>query len=377
MKKISLILILPLLILSCNNSKKEVKRNDIQLRIDQLVVENEVPGINFSIIYKDGIQENYSSGYSNKSTKEELTSEHVMFSGSIGKTYAVAILMQLVDEGKIDLTKKLIDYFPEIAWLNKLPNIQDITIEMLLGHTSGLPRYVLQDGVWDIVINYPDKVWSYEDRLKFIFDIEPIHEAGKGWGYSDTNYLLLGMLIEKITDSYYYDEVKERILIPYNLSTTYPATERRINNLSNGYSKPHELFTMPEEIIVNGECIFNPQFEWTGGGIASTTSDLAKWAKLYYESELFSEELLKKMVTPNANGKLTENISCGMGSFMFNTKLGYLYGHTGTFPGYVAIFAYHPQLEIAIALQINCDYGKEKMSLTEYLERILIGQINI
>jgi len=65
-----------------------------------------------------------------------------------------------------------------------------------------------------------------------------------------------------------------------------------------------------------------------------------------------------------------------MGSFIFQTELGELYGHTGSFPGFVSIFAYHPQLEIAIAMQINCDYAKEKMSLIEYLERLLENQIN-
>ena len=122
-------------------------------------------------------------------------------------------------------------------------------------------------------------------------------------------------------------------------------------------------------------CIFNPQFEWTGGGIACTTSDLAKWAKIYYESELFSMESLKQILSPNKYGKLTDNLSYGMGSFIYNTKLGDLYGHTGTFPGYVSIFVYHSQLEIAIALQINCDYAKEKMNLIEYLERILTDQL--
>jgi len=375
MKRVALILFFPLLI-ACNGTKKESNDNEIARIANELIAENGIPGLNLSIIYKDGKQQNYSFGYADVQNKKELTPKHVMFSGSIGKTFAAAIIMQLAEDGSIRLEDKFLDYFPDNEWLDKLPNIQDITIEMLLRHTSGLPRYIFQEGFWNLVLDSPDKVWSYKDRLEFIFDIDAIHEAGNAWGYSDTNYLLLGMLIEKITAAYYYDEVKNRILIPKNLTSTYPAIKRRITNLPVGYSKPNELFTMPEIVIVDGEFIFNPQLEWTGGGIASTTSDLAKWAKLYYECELFSAETLQQMVTPDKNGKLTENVSCGMGSFIFQTKLGELYGHTGSFPGFVSIFAYHPKLEIAIAMQINCDYAKEKMGLTEYLERILINQLN-
>ncbi|NOQ26692.1 MAG: serine hydrolase [Bacteroidales bacterium] len=375
MKRLILILILPLLFTACNSVKKGNNNSEIERIANELVVENNIPGLNLSIIYKDGEQQNYSFAYADVQNKIELNSEHVLFSGSIGKTYAVAIIMQLAEAGKIHLEDKILNYFPENEWLDKLPNIHDITIEMLLQHTSGLPRYVFQEGFWDLVINFPDKVWTYEDRLAFVYNLEPVHEAGEGWGYSDTNYILLGMLIEKITGSYYYDEVKNRILIPQKLTTTYPAIKRKINNLSVGYSKPNELFSMPGAVVVDGECIFNPQFEWTGGGIACTTSDLAKWAKIYYESELFSKETLNQMVTPNKNGKLTDNLSYGMGSFIYNTKLGEMYGHSGTFPGYKSIFVYHPQLEIAIALQINCDYATEKMSLVEYLERILIDQL--
>ena len=160
------------------------------------------------------------------------------------------------------------------------------------------------------------------------------------------------------------------------LTKTHSGISRKIENLPVGYSKPNELFNMPEITVIDGEFIFNPQLEWTGGGMASTTSDLAKWAKIYYENKLFSKQSLLKIITPNTNGKLSEKESYGMGSFIYHTKFGELYGHTGSFPGFVSIFAYHPKLEVAIALQINCDYAKEKMSLVEYLEEILVDKLN-
>jgi len=112
--------------------------------------------------------------------------------------------------------------------------------------------------------------------------------------------------------------------------------------------------------------------EWTGGGMVSTTSDLAKWAEIYYKGKLFSKTSLEKIITPNSNGKNTgENEAYGMGSFIYETQNGKVYGHTGFVPGFNAIMAYYPKLKIAAAIQINCDYAAEKMKLIEYMDFIL------
>ena len=360
-----------LMFLSCQ-SPQDVTDKKITQCINQLVEENQIPGLNLSIIQKDGKQFNYSSGFADVEKRTGLNEEHVLFSGSIGKTYAVAILMQLVDEGKVNLNNHLVDYFPELDWLELLPNSKDITIKMLLQHTSGLPRYVLKPEVWDSLKANPDKVWNYKERMSFVFNDKPVHEAGKGWAYSDTNYILIGMLIEKVTGSDYYDEVWARLLVPEKLNDTHPAIVRNIKNLPIGYSRLPEMFKMPEKVVVDGKYVFNPQLEWTGGGMASTTSDLARWAKIYYEGQLFSDSLLRQVITPNENGiEIGENLSYGMGSFIFYTPNGKVYGHTGFVAGFVSIFAYYPDKEMAMALQTNCDYAKEKMSLIQYLDRIV------
>lgn len=349
-------------------------RKSIQDSLDYLVKEQHLPGINFSIILKEGKQFNFSSGMSDTLNKVNLTPEHVMFSGSIGKTYAVAVLMQLADSGKVDLSKKYIDYFPDNEWLKHIPNIEDINVEMLLQHTSGLPRYIEYQAVWDSLQQNPDKVWSYKDRLMYIFDQAPVHEARKGWAYSDTGYLLIGMLIEKITDSYYYDVVQERILTPLALNHTHASLKRDMPNLSVAYSNLDTFFRMPGTMVSDGKYAFNPQMEWTGGGMASTTSDLALWADYYYTGKVFSQKSLEKIITVNEQGtEVFENTDYGAGSFIYKTKLGKAYGHTGFMPGFKSIFAYFPEQQISVALQINCDYAAQNFSLVNYLETILSG----
>jgi D-alanyl-D-alanine carboxypeptidase len=354
------------------NGQGANRTREINAVLDRLVAENGIPAIGVSFIYPDGNQYSYTAGFSDVESQTKLSTSSVMFSGSIGKTYAVAILMQLVDEGKVILKRKFIEYFPNSFWLQRIPNIDDITVEMLLMHRTGLPRYEMKPEVWEALAANPDKVWSYEDRISIIFNDKPIHEAGKGWSYSDTNYILLGMLIEEVTGGDYYDELKKRILVPEKLFDTHPAVSRKIKDLAVGYSRLPETFRMPEKVVVNGEYAFNPQMEWTGGGIVSTTADLARWAKIFYEGKLFSDSLLKKIVTPCKHGiNVMPNRSYGMGSFLFDTNRGKVYGHTGFVPGFNSIFAYDPDSRVAIALQFNCDYATSRISLIEYLNKVM------
>ena len=353
---------------SCN-CQPQTER--IEQTINQLVFENEIPGLNLSIIDSLGNQSNFSAGYADQETKTDLTQNHIMFSGSIGKTYAVAVLFQLIEEGKIDLKQKLITYFLDLGWLKQLPNIEDITIEMLLRHTSGLPRYISEPQIWETVKTNPDKIWSYKDRLSVLFNSKPIHKPGRAWSYSDTNYILLGMLIEEITGKNYYDLVNERVIAPMGLHATYPANKRKIENIAVGYSEFKTLFDKTSKVIFDGKYCFNPQMEWTGGGFVCSTPDLAKWAKIFYEHKLFSEESFSEIVTVNPNGtNVMPMASYGTGSFIYETSLGKAYGHTGFVPGFVSIFAYYPKQKKAVAMQINCDYAKRKMNLIEYLNRI-------
>ena len=361
--------------LSCINpgkSLESVQNWNISATLDSLVAENGIPGLNMSIIDRNGVQRNFSSGFADIENSIKMAPGNVMFSGSIGKTYCVAGVMKLAGEGKLDLNKRFIEYFPAVEWLKKLPNIEEITLSMLLQHTSGLPRYVMKPGVWEALNAYPDKIWTYEERLSYIFGDDPLHEAGKSWSYSDTNYILLGMLLEEITGEGYYEYITREILKPYKLSLTFPAVRRDIPGLPTGYSRLPAMFMMPGKVVENGIYIFNPQMEWTGGGIASTTSDLALWAKIYYDGEIIPPGYRSLIITPNSQAPVTPGgAGYGTGSFIFHTKHGKAYGHTGFVPGFNSVFAWYPDYGIAIAMQVNCDYAASKMSLVDYVDRIV------
>ncbi|MBU8892832.1 MAG: beta-lactamase family protein [Bacteroidales bacterium] len=371
MRKIIVTVLFATILLSCNTRQYEVE-TEFKKQLNTIIDEVDIPGINLAILMPNDEIIAVSAGYSDKENQILMKPEDKMFSGSTGKTFCAAIILQLVDEGKLDVDDSISKYFGKEEWFNKLPNANDVTNRMLLNHTSGIPRYVFDDTIWKTMQNDPEKVWSGVERLEFIFDAEPTHPAGKGWGYSDTNYIILGMLIEQTTGNEYYAELTKRILQPMNLTNTLPANKREIPGLITGYSVHSKDLFVPEKVLLeNGKFVFNPQMEFTGGGIACTTSDLAKWGKIYYNGELFSEESYKMMRTPcDQKTSLDDNAGYGFATFVWNENDQISYGHTGFFPGYVTIVEYIPALDISIAMQWNTDKKNPEKSLHQYLNDV-------
>jgi D-alanyl-D-alanine carboxypeptidase len=113
--------------------------------------------------------------------------------------------------------------------------------------------------------------------------------------------------------------------------------------------------------------IINPQFEWTGGGIASTPSDLARWAKLLYEAGAFDDELLEQMLEGVSAPMLGREAKYGLGVIVRPTALGTSYGHSGFFPGYMTEVMYWPEHRIAVAVQVNTsEAGKIRPPLARW-----------
>lgn len=353
-----------------------LSQNAVDQGLSELLEITKAPGINFSIIYANGEQQDFSSGYADMEKNEKMTPAHVMFSGSIGKTYAIAVIAQLADEGLIDLNKKFIDYFPDVEWLKNLANIDDFTILQLMQHRSGLPRYAFKEGVWDVVFDEPEKVWTYEDRLSYVFGDPAVHPAGEGFAYSDTGYLLLGMLIERITGKDFYEAIQEKVIDPLELEQTYAADKRAFPNNANTYSK-EELFHHPGPVFIDGICKFNPQMENAGGGFVNSTSDLAKWGRLYYEGAPFSDTMKTVIQTISPDGaNVYEGWNCGAGIFILETRYGLAYGHTGLMVGTRSIMLHFPDHNITAAMQMNTDKPEGELGLLGSLELLIAAAVD-
>lgn len=372
-----LISALALLLFSCNgnkhmktNSKVEIVKL-LQARLDSLTDNQLVPGATLSVRLNDGTNISLASGLADVENKIPMKPDDIMFSGSVGKTYVAAVVLKLYEQGLIDLKAKAMDYLKDTAWFQRVQNAPEITVEMLLNHTAGIPEYVYQKELWQAIKENPDKVWSVEERLSYIIDEPPANPAGEGWAYADSHYLILGLIIEKVTGRSYYEVLDELILGPCNLNHTFHSDSRTIPGLIPGYTNLTEEFQLPHKVFSDNKYAFNPQMEWTGGGLVSTVSDLTLWVSQLYGGNVLKPESLKLMLTPAPyKTTLFEDAKYGLGSFIAESEGVIYYGHTGFAPGYITYVQYLPDYNIALALQVNDDSSHENFSLKKYFNTI-------
>src|SRR5262249_18163459 len=156
--------------------------------------------------------------------------------------YVSAVTLQLVEEGLLNLDDKIEKWLGNEPWFARLPNAKDITLRMLMNHTSGIPEHVLDKRFTKAMLDQPDKIWKPEELVAFILDRQPLFEAGKGWSYADTNYIVVGMIFERVSGKTVYGEVQRRILTKFRLKETVPSDSRVIAGLIPGYSQPGSPF---------------------------------------------------------------------------------------------------------------------------------------
>ena len=248
--------------------------------------------------------------------------------GSITKTFVAAIVLQLVEENILDLED------PLGRWLEQYPNINsNLTIRQLLNHGSGLYNYNGESFSPALEADL-DRVWLPEELLKYV---GPPHETlGNIPRYSNTNYLLLGMIIEAATGKTLEQELRNRIIGPLHLESTY---------------LPKNNFN-PER-WANNTALFNSLYSsaWAGGAIVSTPKDIAKWSHTLYSGNFLQPNSLKSMfeteVRRNITGPGTTYMGLGVLSLIEEGQIAW--GHGGFIRPFSSKMFYIPELNLSVA----------------------------
>lgn len=281
-----------------------------------------------------------------------------MLQGSVGKTYFAALAVRLMGEGRLALEAPVSRYLGHHEWYARVPNAADITVRHLMTHTSGVMRYEFKPAFTSDLTARPDRRWRPEELVAYVLDEDALFPAGEGWEYSDTNFILLGMILEEITGRPCYELILEEFLEPLGLEDTVPSDSRFIPGLIQGYAGPRNPFGGTDEVLLpDGRFVINPQFEWAGGGFASTPSDLARWARALYTGQVIDSSLLDVMLD-GIPARLGPGSRYGLGVILTDTPMGPSQGHSGFFPGYLTEMAYFPELDVAVALQVNTSVGE-------------------
>lgn len=328
----------------------------LQASLDSIVEEQKFPGATAAIVLADGQLISLASGYADKEEKIAMPLGAQMLLGSVGKIFVSAVTLQLVDEGKIELEDKVSQYFQGVDWFKEIPNAESLTIQSLLNHTSGLPRYVFAPKFIEAIEKDPMRTWTPAECLAIISAEAPKHPVGQGWGYSDTNYILLGIIIEKVTRSTYYAQLEERIISTFHLRSTYPSTQRELPGITQGYIGENNFFKLPKKVVTDGLYAMNPQFEWTGGGLVTNVEDLAYYIKWLHTGKILSPSSYEQLLSPvNFRSGQAAETGYGLGTFVWSNPSGKSFGHAGVMPGYFTHVEFAKKGEYAVAIQVNTD----------------------
>ncbi|MFC1576513.1 serine hydrolase domain-containing protein [Candidatus Omnitrophota bacterium] len=269
--------------------------------------------------------------------------------GSITKTFTGTVVLQLVEEGKITLTDTLDKYRPYI------PDSDKITIEQLLNMTSGLYNDLDVDWVGRAIFADPFKDWTPRELVKAAIEEKPYFAPGEGFHYSNTNTMILGMIIEQTTGNSVGEEIETRIIKRMDLKNTfYPTGDTIPGKHVHGYSdmeKKSELTEWTNQ---------NPSWAGAAGAMISDIHDLKAYAKGLTDGSLLGKEMQEKRLTVwvDCKKKGLENAKYGLAVFSVD---GFI-GHNGELPGYITGMFYNPQKDATIIIIANI-YPRDKAIL--------------
>lgn len=312
MKTLKQLTLLVLVLIQSISFAQENKLNIIKQKFDPLLKEQN-KGVAI-LIKKNAEIKTQSIGDYN------LTENHVFNIGSATKTFTAILLLQEMEKGNLQLTDSIGIY------LNPIKNVSNsLTIEQLLTHESGLDEII---GSNIETIFYAKNDSLYNDNLLDHVEENNPKMIGK-YAYCNTNYLLLGKIIEKITDQSYFDLLRERIINPLKMNNTYPYVHKNLPNLATPYYKEKDA----TEYL---DYRFFANIAYAAGSIASTLSDMEQFYTSLFETEILLKKETVKLMMESGNA------SYGLGVIKFNVDNIKYVGHGGNNLGYGFRNQYNP-----------------------------------
>jgi D-alanyl-D-alanine carboxypeptidase len=231
---------------------------------------------------------------------------------SATKTFTAAIVLQLVDEGRIRLDANVTDYLPELTLA------RGVTVRQLLSHTSGIADLLAP--MRDLLNADRYRAWTPSEVLARVGPSSFI--PGSNWGYSNTNYVIAGLLVEKVTGHPFADELERRITGPLGLAGTgFPAIGLHPNLLNTAWASAF----------------------WTSAALDSDAIDLVRWGDALYGGAILRPASLAQMLDFNAHGY-------GLGAEQYRVGGLQGYGHSGLLRGYTSLLVHLPESHLTLAV---------------------------
>ena len=346
--RIMFLLIIPgLLFTTCSGFKNKSLDQRLQKVLDDGIKKYNVRGVSAAIVFDTDSLWTGTSGISHDTVTMK---PDMLFSiGSITKNFVAALTLRLVEDGILSLEDSLSTWLPAYPYIDP-----DITIRQLLNHTSGIYMFWNNDDLWDALKEDRNRIWTPEEVLEYIK--EPHFLPGEGWRYSNTNYLLMAMIIEKATGSTLSAELKKYLWEPLNLQNYYLWLADSIPENQAHVFGDNFQFGSPEKDLTFLPRASHESIAFGSSGIVTTAADLAKWCYILFEGNVLSEESMKEMLRfvdfpPQSNMK-----GYGLGVQLFTGKISNwkkAIGHGGGNIGTATYMIYLPEYDVSIVVMVN------------------------
>ena len=347
-------------------------RAALDVRLERLRAKYGVPGISASILFADGSVWHGAAGMADVAAKRKVTDDTAFPVASISKTFTAALILSLAEDGRLDLDTSVRSYLPTLGISRA------ITVRQLLDHTSGLRDFYFHPRIDKALLTKPAQVWDAARSLTFVG--KPYGKPGTIWHYSNTNYLILGLVAEAVGDGSVAAQLRARFLTPLGLDRTfYQAVEKPSGPLVRNYRFVGTDPKLPAIDLSDGSSIapFTSVVTAAGaaGSIASTSGDLARWARSLYGGTALSPGARAEMigdVVRTAPYKPT--VAYGLGVQSVRIAGHPTLGHSGRFLGARSVIRWLTDEHVAIAVVTNQSRTDTNVLLADLLKLALRPQ---
>ena len=337
---------------------------NLQLMLENAIQRHHVAGASLAV-FQNGKLTTAAAGVANAATGIEMTSDTLLHAHSITKVFTVTLIMQLVDEGLLELDDPVLRYLPDLK-LKDSKALERITVKMLLNHTSGIDS--------DMLPEYGHDGETIEKAIFRFSELDQIHEPGADCSYSNGALVIAGYLAQRISGKSWYDLVKEKIFVPLDMENSAVLPEAALlQRCSVGH-----YFNPSTGNIKRSEAAFMPlSFSPSGSSLMLSAGDLITFARMHINdgvaqngNRVLSEQSAKAMRKITVNNPPLHNVNgVGLGWLVFNNDV---VGHSGGGAGNVSMLYVYPEKKFALAILVNTNNGA---TLIKGLTKPLIKEI--
>ncbi|MEV7282534.1 serine hydrolase domain-containing protein [Streptomyces sp. NPDC093111] len=306
--------------------------------VQAVMSEAKVPGVMVALSAPGKGEYIRAFGTADKATGQRMTPGLYMRIGSETKTFTVTALLQLVDEGKVRLDDPIGKY------ITGVPNGDRITLRELAGMRSGLFNYSADEDFFKAFTSNPRRPFTPQQLLDYSFRHPVNFEPGAEFEYCNTNTILLGLLVEKVSGKPLHDYIDQNVVRPAGLRhTLFPTGAEFPHPHAHGYT--NQTATGQTEDATD----WNPSWGWAAGAMISDLQDMRTWAKVLATGTLLTPETQAQRLKVSSTG--TPDTGYGLGIF----KVEGWTGHNGSLPGYESLTLYLPQEQATLVVLLNTD----------------------